>query len=1077
MAFSLKNFTYHEWLNKTHFSFLSSTTTPFDLVQTAINLEYGSICINDFDGVYGIARCFNDHNFISQKTPNSLKLNYGAEIHLQQDHESPLMQQVTLVLNVFNQTGYRNLCRLLSMTHKESKDKAWISLVDLLEQNLNGIFGIIPMRGGLYYFHHHPEELPLLKELLKDNLCLALTKTFNRRADQLIPIVYELSQRFELPILISQDSFMLKREDKSFHDVLLAIKNNQIVSQNLTHQFTNGERSLHTKNQIYQTYKGFKGFEQSCRFMQWLDERCDFTLGSLKYQYPQEMIPEGYTSQSFLEKVTFDCAHQRYGDIIPAKVIQLLSKELDLIEELGFADYFLTVWDIVRWARSQDILCQGRGSAANSAVCFVLGVTACDPSLFDLLFERFMSKERGDPPDIDIDFEHERREEVLQYIYRRYGRKRAAMVANVITFRSKGAVRAVGKALGVPEDVLAQSSKALSTVIYRKEDITSVVDIIRKNQNLELPWKLWAHYAEKLLDFPRHMGIHSGGFIISQHEIDDLVPQEPATMEARTVIQWSKDDIEELGFFKIDCLSLGMLTAVRKCLDDVKKCYGKHYELHQIPQDDPPTYQMIQKADTVGVFQIESRAQQEMAPRFKPRDLYDLVIQIATIRPGPLEGDAKNPLIRRRNGEEAITYPCPEVEEILSRTMGVLVFQEQLMRIAVALGDFTPGEANELRKNIGAWNSKAFNRNLNPFMQKLFNGLKRKGVKKEFALQLMQQMKGFAHYGFPESHAISFAFIAYASAYLKCHYPAAFFTSILNSQPMGFYSPHALLEAAKRAQVTILPLCVKHSYWDHQLEPLPAKNNRPTVYAIRLGFRLISGLRVDAVKHMENTDRNWRDFKSFIQQTTFYKDDYLKLASANALHSFGFSREDAIWKCSAVPFKELIDTKDKEVRWAEKSALEQAQQDFEAFGTTLGEHPVALIKTKHWPYSIKLASIKSAKTLEDFAHGFVVSVFGMLISKQAPPSAKGMVFFTLEDETGFLNLVFTPQVYRRFHEELEQNKMLCVSGILQKNQQAHSVLVKTVHLPKALNVTILKRSQQLKATTPQGFNADKINYH
>lgn len=1081
MAFFPKDLPIHDWLTKTNFSFLSSTTVPYELMQTACRLGYHSLCINDFDGVYGIARCFNDLNHIKSKEDVSLKLNYGAEVHLKLDHAKPLMKQQTLVFNALSSQGYRNLCRLLSFSHRESKREAYISLEDLFKFDLSGLFCLIPMRGGLEYCLKNPEGLSALKEKLPT--FIVITKTFHQASDSLIPKAYELSKKLSLPILFSQDSFILHRSEKSFHDVLLTIKNNNTLPENLSHLLANGERSLHTREQFWHIYHKFPGAQESFKLAHELNEQANFCLSSLKYHYPKEMIPEGYTAQSYLEHITFKAAGERYNGIIPAKVTQTLSHELDLIEELNFADYFLTVWDIVAWARSQGILCQGRGSAANSAVCFVLGVTSCDPAVFDLLFERFISKERGDPPDIDIDFEHERREEVLQYIYKRYGRKRAAMVANVITFRSKGATRAVGKALGVPEEYLDRTSKALSTVIYRREELGHVIDVVKndtsqKDHSNELPWKFWKHFSEKLVDFPRHMGIHSGGFIVSQHEIDDLVPQEPATMADRTVIQWCKDDIEELGFFKIDCLSLGMLTAVRKCFDYIEEHYGKRFNLYDIPQDDKPTYQMIQKADTVGVFQIESRAQQEMAPRFKPKDLYDLVIQIATIRPGPLEGDAKNPLIRRRNGLEKVTYPCKEVEDILSRTMGVLVFQEQLMRIAVALGDFTAGEANELRKNIGAWNSKAFNRNLHPFMKKLFDGLKRRGLKKEFAMQLMHQMKGFAHYGFPESHAISFAFIAYASSYLKCHFPAAFYTSILNSQPMGFYSPHALLEAAKRNQVTILPLCVNFSDWDHKMEELPQKLGRPKLFGIRLGFRLVSGLREQGIELMSlerSEGGQFKNFDDFVGRNRLFKDDYIKIASTNAFHSFKLSRNEAIWKCSAIPYKELIDFEDKKINWKKKSKMDEAQQDFQSYGTTTGEHPIVILK-ETWSYNIKLKSIRTSQMLQETPDGFMVSVFGLLISKQAPPTAKGMVFYTLEDETGFLNLVFTPQVYEKNHHLLEGVKIHCVSGVLQKNQDSHSILVKAIHQPMAENVQNIQGRRLISQKVSEKLKADKVHY-
>jgi error-prone DNA polymerase len=1080
MASFHKKIRYCEWLNKTNFSFLSSTTVPHDLVQTALRLGYKSVAINDFGGVYGIARVFNDLNYIQSQENVKLKLNYGVELNLTQDHDRPLLEQKTIVLNAFDLKGYQNLCKVVTYSHRNSKDRGHLSIMELGRFCLDGVFAIIPMRGGLSHFIKEEKDLEVLKELFRGQLYIAITKTLNQKDDSLIRSAFDLSHKFSVKKIISQDTFLTHRSEKNFHDVLMAIKQNKQVGDCLEHHFHNGERSFHTLEQIHKLYGGFPQYKEMIDIGLELDERSSFCLSELKYKYPNEMIPKGHTSQSFLEELCWKNAQRVYGENIPPKVVTILSKELDLIEELKFADYFLTVWDIVAWARSQNILCQGRGSAANSSVCFVLGITSCDPTLFDLLFERFISRERGDPPDIDVDFEHERREEVIQYIYKRYGRARAAMVANVITFKSKGACRFVGKALGVDEELITRTSKALSTVIYRKETLSYVIDSTKKNSAVECPsLNVWKEFSQKLLGFPRHMGVHSGGFILSQNVIDDLVPQEPATMEGRTVIQWSKDDIEELGFFKIDCLSLGMLTAVRKCLDLIEQNYGNRLELYNVPHNDKATYQMIQNADTVGVFQIESRAQQEMAPRFRPRDLYDLVIQIATIRPGPLEGNAKNPLIRRRNGLEAITYPCPELKGILSKTMGVLVFQEQMMRIAVALGDFTQGEANELRKNIGSWNSKAFNRNLEPFMKKLFNGFKKRGLKKEFALEIMNQMKGFAHYGFPESHAISFAFIAYCSAYLKCHYPAAFFASVLNSQPMGFYSPHALLEAAKRDQVELLPLCINHSQWDHTLEALPVKEGRPQIFALRLGFRLLKGIQKERVIKLEDDRKkveSWTSFEHFIETSNLYKDDYMILASCNALRILGLSRADALWKTAAVPYKELIDTEDRKVSWRNKGRLEDIELDFKSFGTSLSSHPSLVIREESWFYKLPVSSLSLSKELLKLKNKDIVSVFGLLIIKQAPPSAKGMVFLTLEDETGFLNLVFTPQVYGSFYETIESSQFICVTGVLQKNGQSHSVMVKNVHTPVAQNIKSIKKDIQQNGEVIESIKAAKHHY-
>ncbi|MGB5327952.1 MAG: error-prone DNA polymerase, partial [Gammaproteobacteria bacterium] len=509
-------------------------------------------------------------------------------------------------------------------------------------------------------------------------------------------------------------------------------------------------------------------------------------LDQLGYHYPGEMIPQGHDAQSYLQLLVLQATQEKFNHQPSGRILRQIEHELELIEKLNFADYFLTVWDIVSWARQQQILCQGRGSAANSSVCFVLGITSVNPDQFELLFERFVSMERGDPPDIDVDFEHERREEVIQYIYQRYGRDRAAMVANVVTFRGKGSLRAVGKALGVDDQLLQQMSKIASSRYFRGSGTENIVMALKNDYENDNPraqkisWKLWLQLSGKLHGFPRHLGIHSGGFMLADKPLNCLLPQEPATMQGRSVIQWSKEDIEALGFFKIDILSLGMLSAMRKCFDYIEFYHGKHLSLDSIPDDDQATYQMIQKADTVGAFQIESRAQMSMLPRLKPACFYDLVIEVAIIRPGPIQGEVIHPYLARRDGLEPVTYPDERLRPILQRTLGIAIFQEQAMRIAIAVGNFTAGEANELRKKIGSWGIKDFNRDLNPLLIKLEQGMRDNDIKPEFAEQILGQMKGFAEYGFPESHAVSFSLIAYASCYLKCHFPAAFYISVLN---------------------------------------------------------------------------------------------------------------------------------------------------------------------------------------------------------------------------------------------------------------------------------------------------------
>ena len=735
MGSLLEQFGWHEWLSKTNFSFLAGASHPYHLVKRASRCNYTSLAINDFDGVYGLARSYRSHLCLQTEGDSPLKLNYGAEIHLCTDHELPLSLHHTLSLIVLNHRGYFNLCRLCSQAHETGKTGAHLSLTRLLNADLTGLVAIQPMRGLVR--RKTDEKLKsywaTLKTVFQDRFFLAVSRHQHYSEDLWISKTLAIGKQLELPFLMSQDAFYHHRNQAPMHDLLQAIRTNLNLEHASAHMFPNDNRCLQQLGWLEHTYKPLPIFETALRQSWELNQQCDFHLGQLRYHYPKEMIPAGFTPQKFLDHLTWKGAKHHYGKHLPGKIETQLHKELKLIEDLSFADYFLTVWDIVNWARNQQILCQGRGSAANSAVCFVLGITSVDPSLFDLLFERFISVERGDPPDIDVDFEHERREEVIQYIYRRYGREKAAMVANVITFRKKGALRAVGKALGIPENLMKDASRLLRTKAFRAESTEKTTNQVKQQLETRLgqsiPWEKWASLAERLVGFPRHLGIHSGGFVLSDKPIDWLSAQEPATMRGRTVIQWSKDDIEALGFFKVDILALGMLTAIRKCFSLIKTQAGPELTLANIPHGDGATYAMIQKADTVGTFQIESRAQMSMLPRLKPKNFYDLVIEIAIVRPGPIQGKMIHPFLRRRYGQEPVTFPDPRLESILRRTMGVPIFQEQVMRVAMAVGSFTGGEANELRRNMGSF---SFRGNIDTWIPKLISGMKKNRVGDEF---------------------------------------------------------------------------------------------------------------------------------------------------------------------------------------------------------------------------------------------------------------------------------------------------------------------------------------------------------
>lgn len=1062
---------WHEWLCHTNFSFLRGASHPKDLIQRAHFYGYRSLSITDYDGVYGIARAYREREKMTQMgTETPLRLQYGAEIHLQVDHELPLYYQDTLTLLAQSHKGYHNLCQLLTFAHRDGKHNANVPLSDLLNFSTEGLIAIQPMRGLIR--RQEGQDLAFmktrfgqLKEHFKGELYFAISRHLSRAEDHWIEPTLNLAHALKAPVLLSQDAFFHASEQKKISDLLMAMHYNKTLNEASPYFFVNSRRCLHSLGALEKLYSALPVYQTALQTSHQLATTFDFDLNCLRYQYPKEMLPKGYSPQQYLVELTWYYAYQVYGNPIPDKVVRLLQHELCLIEQLQFADYFLTVYDIVRWARSKEILCQGRGSAANSAVCYVLGITSVNPDNFELLFERFMSAERGDPPDIDVDFEHERREEVIQYIYRRYGRDRAAMVCNVICFKTRGALRFVGKALGFSDDVLSNASSLVSDRIFHDGVRESKIDTIQRaapplKEAFQIPdhqWQLWVELSQQILGFPRHIGIHSGGFMLTEKSIDWLCPREPATMEGRTVVEWCKEDIEGLGFFKIDVLALGMLTAIRKCFDLIQQCYGYRLSLASIPENDLPTYQMIQKGDTVGVFQIESRAQVAFLPRHRPQNFYDLVVQVAIIRPGPIQGGMIHPYLKRRFGLEPVDFPDPRLKPILERTYGVPIFQEQVMRVAMAVGGFSPGEANELRKNIGGFNLVG---NVDLWLGKVVSGMRANGIAEKFIEGIMGQIKGFASYGFPESHSASFALLVYASSYLKCHFPAAFYTAILNSQPMGFYRPDTLLKTAQKLGVSVLPICVHHSRWDHQLERLEAEGSAdaPPVFAIRLGMRLVRGLSKKAIEPMtaeRDAIGGWEDLESLLRNCRLSRTDLTALAASDALVIYGVERKMAIWLAEAAPYADLVEMPEDPVTFEKESLLETAQLDYQSTSTSLGEHPAFLIKTHAWVYTIPLKKLTTSEGLKKRKSDDWVTVFGMVTCRQSPETAKGMVFITLWDETGSLDLAVRPQVYQKFHEKLNGYTFLCASGVLQSHQEAHSILVNSVHAPQVQQADII----------------------
>jgi error-prone DNA polymerase len=787
--------------------------------------------------------------------------------------------------------------------------------------------------------------------------------------------------------------------------------------------------------------------------------RCTFSLDELRYEYPEELCPSGLTPFEHLNNLVWAGARWRYPQGVPEKTRRLLEHELALIEELRYEAYFLTVWDLVQYARGRDILCQGRGSAANSAVCFCLGVTSVDPERIDLLFERFVSKERNEAPDIDIDFEHERREEVIQYVYEKYGRDRAGMTASVITYRPRSAVRDVGKALGYSLEEVDALAKTLENYNendklagrFRESGLDPATRAARQLRTL----------VREILGFPRHLSQHVGGLVLTHKPLCEIVPIENASMPGRTVIEWDKDDLDDLGILKVDCLSLGMLTAIRKCFHLIRDLptgdvpsdesgpsipqHPRELSLATIPPEDPVVYEMIQKGDTMGVFQIESRAQMAMLPRLRPASFYDLVIEVAIVRPGPIQGQMVHPYLRRRAGTEPVDFPDERIRSVLEKTLGVPLFQEQAMKLAMIAAGFTPGEADQLRRAMGAWRRSGV---MDRFRQKLLDGMAANGYPAEFADRLFNQIRGFGEYGFPESHAASFALLVYASAWLKRYYPAAFAAGLLNSQPMGFYAPAQLVANAQQHGVEVRPVDVNHSNWDSTLE---------TSTTLRLGLRMICGLSQSHAEIIVDCRKSdpFISFSDFARRTRLSNSVLTRLSKADAFSSLALDRRNALWRslpvqtemplfeasrranCQLAPHDHRYVPYDEEpaVALPAPSPLSEVVADYQATKLSLRDHPMRFLRSR----LEKLLAAK-ASDLAILPVDRLVKVAGLVLMRQRPGTASGITFVTLEDETGFANLIVRPEIWDRYHQAARTANAMMAHGRLQRQDNVIHVL-------------------------------------
>ncbi|AYF90557.1 error-prone DNA polymerase [Pseudomonas sp. DY-1] len=984
-----------------NFSFQRGASSASELFQRAKDHGYEALAITDECTLAGIVRAWQ----ASRET--GVPLVIGSEVRLEGGPR--------LVLLVEDLTGYQHLCRLITQARRRAKKGEYQLLRGDLATPMDGLLALwIPER------ENDDSEGLWLRQCFPGRLWLAVE--LHQGADDASRLtgLLALAERLGIPPVATGDVHMHARGRRALQDCMTAVRHHCTVADAGYRLFPNGERHLRRREVLASLYPAHL-LAESVR----IAHRCAFNLGQLNYQYPRELVPEGHSPGSWLRNETERGLLKRWPDGVPPKARALVEKELALIGELGYESYFLTVYDIVEFARSRHILCQGRGSAANSVVCFALGITELDPCGFtELLFERFMSRERNEPPDIDVDFEHERREEVIQYLFRRYGRGRAALTAVVNTYHGAGAVRDVAKALGLPPDQVnaladccgSWSDKAPSAERLREVGFDPESPVLRRVLAL----------TSDLIGFPRHLSQHPGGFVISEAPLDCLVPVENASMAERTVIQWDKDDLDLVGLLKVDVLALGMLSALRRCFGLIEHYRGTRWTLATLPKEDTATYEMIGRADTIGVFQIESRAQMSMLPRLKPRTFYDLVIQVAIVRPGPIQGNMVHPYLRRRNGLEEVKYPSRELVPVFQRTLGVPLFQEQVMQLAMVAADYSPGEADELRRNMAAWKRHG---GLEHHRQRLTSRMRAKGYEQEFIDQIFEQIKGFGSYGFPESHAASFALLTYASCWLKCHEPAAYACALINSWPMGFYSPDQVLQDARRHGLEVRPVDVRHSQWDCSLEPLEQGSD----LAIRLGLRMVRGFREDDARRIEEA-RQASPFSSvgdLIQRARLDARARELLADSGALRSLAGHRHRARWAVSGVEvqaplFADLPEQEETQVPLPLPSVGEDMLTDYATLGTTLGPHPMAMLRGE-----LRKRRCRSSRELLALEHGRNASVAGLVVGRQRPQTASGVIFVTLEDEFGMVNVVVWHDLAERQRRVLVGSQLLQVDGRLE----------------------------------------------
>jgi error-prone DNA polymerase len=1018
---------YAELQCASHFSFLRGASGCDELFAQAAACGLEALAITDRNSVAGIVRAHE------AAKATGVRLVIGCRLEL--------VDETAILVYPTDRAAYSRLCRLLTLGKgRAGKGACRPDWSDLADHAGGLIAALVTDRADASC----RRRLSALADIFGADAFCALTLRRRPRDQMRLHQLSELAQDLGVKTVVTNDVLFHHPDRRILQDVLTCIREGCTIDDVGFKRERSADRHLKRAEEMHRL---FARYPDALRRAVEITERCRFSLDELSYQYPREAALPGLTPQQALERLTWEGAADRYPDGLPDKVRASLKHELTLIEALGYAPYVLTVNSIVRFARSRDILCQGRGSAANSAVCFVLGITSIDPGRNDLLFERFVSQERKEPPDIDVDFEHERREEVIQWVYETYGRDRAALCATVIRYRSRGALRDVGKALGLSEDLI----KTLSSQVWSYSS-EGVEDKHAEELNLNLKerrLRLALDLSRQLIGFPRHLSQHPGGFVLTDDRLDDLVPIEPAAMKDRQVIEWDKDDIDALKFMKVDVLALGMLSCMRRGLDLLRDHKGVGLDLASIPAEDPKTYAMIRKADTLGVFQIESRAQMAMLPRIKPRTFYDLVIEVAIVRPGPIQGDMVHPYLRRREGKEPVDYPKPELERVLGKTLGVPLFQEQAMRVAIECAGFTASEADQLRRAMATFK---FTGGVSHFKDKLVNGMVERGYTAEFAEKTFSQLEGFGSYGFPESHAASFALIAYASSWLKCHHPDVFCAALLNAQPMGFYAPAQIVRDAREHGVEIRPVCVNASRWDCTLEP----TGREDQFAVRLGLRMVRGLaNADAgrlVVHRRaaafiSVEDVWRRSSTPVGALT-------RLAEADAfLPSLGLQRREALWAIKALrddplPLFAIVqddgattpEVAEPDATLPGMPAGQEVVEDYSHVGLTLREHPVAFLRDTL--RSRHVMTCADASAMRDRRQ---TRVAGLVLVRQKPGSAKGVMFITIEDETGVANLVIWPSLYEQQRRIVLGASLLVVDGKVQREGEVVHIVATRLH--------------------------------